>query len=80
MWFANLRDTDVQETARSAKFLLSSKAQRLSCRAPWVPSPTLRPTLCHANGDEAGDACACAPARCAREAPVSTRTVSLHTP
>lgn len=50
MRFANLRDTDVQETARSATFLLSSKAQRLSCRAPWVPSPTLRPTLCHAKG------------------------------
>lgn len=26
VWFANLRDTDVQETHRSAKFLLSWRA------------------------------------------------------
>lgn len=50
MWFANLRDADVQETARSAKFLLGSKAQRLSYRAPWVPSPNLCPMLCHPKG------------------------------
>lgn len=54
VWFANLRDTDVQETLRSAKFLLSRRAQRLSDWAPWRTSPTFCPVLCPPEGMRQG--------------------------
>lgn len=57
VWFVNLRDTDVQETHRFAKFALSRSTQLLSCWAPRRTSPTFYPVLCLTG---TGRKCTCA--------------------
>lgn len=59
VWFANLRDTDVQETHRFAKFALSRRAQLLSYWAPRRTSSTFYPVLCPLTGTRRKCACAC---------------------
>lgn len=61
MWFANLRDPDVQETHRSAEFLLSRRATEKSSATELLGSLEKQPhfpsSAVPSNKDGTGNAC-----------------------